>query len=144
MLAPWKKRYGKPRQRIKKQRHHFADKGLYGQDHTVVMCGCEKVKVKVTQLGATLCDLMDYTVHGILQARILEWVAIPYSRRSSQPRDRTQVSHIAGGFFTSSATGKPQMWELDHKEGWARKNWCFWTVVLEKTLENPLSQISQL
>ena len=56
-----------PRQRIKKQRHHFADKGLYGQDHTVVMCGCEKVKVKVTQLGATLCDLMDYTVHTIHQ-----------------------------------------------------------------------------
>ena len=37
---------------------------------------------------------MDYTVHGILQARILEWVAAPFSRGSSQPRDRTQVSHI--------------------------------------------------
>jgi len=44
---------------------------------------------------------MDYTVHGILQARILEWVAFPFSRGSSQPRDGTQVSHIAGGFFTS-------------------------------------------
>ena len=43
---------------------------------------------------------MDYTVHGILQARILEWVAFHFSRGSSQPRDRTQVSHIAGGFFT--------------------------------------------
>ena len=41
------------------------------------------------------------TIHGILQARILEWVAFPFSRGSSQPRDRTQVSHIAGGFFTS-------------------------------------------
>ena len=41
------------------------------------------------------------SVHGILQARILEWVAIPFSRGSSQPRDQTQVSHIAGGFFTS-------------------------------------------
>jgi len=40
-------------------------------------------------------------VHGILQARILERVAIPSSRGSSQPRDQTQVSHIAGGFFTS-------------------------------------------
>ena len=47
---------------------------------------------------------MDYTVHGILQARIPEWVGIPFSRRSSQPRDWTQVSHIAGGFFTSWAT----------------------------------------
>ena len=42
-------------------------------------------------------------VHGILQARILEWVAFPFSRGSSQPRDRTLVSHIAGGFFTSWA-----------------------------------------
>ena len=40
-------------------------------------------------------------VHGILQDRILEWVAFPFSRGSSEPRDRTQVSHIAGGFFTS-------------------------------------------
>ena len=44
---------------------------------------------------------MDYTVHGILQARILEWVAFPFFRGSLQPRDQTQVSHIAGGFFTS-------------------------------------------
>ena len=47
---------------------------------------------------------MDYTVHGILQARIPEWVAFLSSRGSSQPRDRTQVSRIAGGFFTSWAT----------------------------------------
>ena len=49
---------------------------------------------------------MDYTVHGILRARILEWVAIPFCRESSQPRDRTQVSRIADGFFTSWATRK--------------------------------------
>ena len=42
--------------------------------------------------------------HGILQARILVWGAVPFSRGSSQLRDRTQVSHIAGGFFTSWAT----------------------------------------
>ena len=47
------------------------------------------------------CDPMDYTVHGILQARILEWVAVSFSRGSSQPRDQTQVSHIAGGLSTS-------------------------------------------
>ena len=41
------------------------------------------------------------SVHGILQAKILEWVAFPFSRGSSQPRDRTQISCIAGGFFTS-------------------------------------------
>ena len=55
---------------------------------------------KVTQLCPILCDPMDYTVHGILQARILEWVTFPISRGSSQPRDQTQVSCIAGGFFT--------------------------------------------
>ena len=48
-----------------------------------------------------LCDPMNYRVHGILQARILEWVAFPFSRGSSQPKDRTQVSHITGRFFTS-------------------------------------------
>ena len=52
---------------------------------------------KVTQSCLTLCDPMDYTVQGILQARILEWVATG----SSQPGDRAQVSHIADGFFTS-------------------------------------------
>ena len=48
------------------------------------------------------------TVHGILQARILEWVGFPFSRGSSQPRDQTQVSHIAGRFFTSWATREVQ------------------------------------
>ena len=71
MLAPWKKSYDKPRQCIKKQRYHFANKGPYGQS-----CG-----------------------------------------------------------FSSSHV---RMWELDHKEGWALKNWCFWPVVLEKTLESSL------
>ena len=45
------------------------------------------VKVKVTQLYPTLCNPMDYTVYGILQVRTLEWVAIPFSRKSFQPRD---------------------------------------------------------
>ena len=66
-------------------------------------------EVKVAHLCPTLCDPMDYTVHGILQARILEWVAFPFSRGFSKPRDRTQVSHIAGGFFTSWATREAQL-----------------------------------
>ena len=64
-----------------------------------------KVKAKVVQLCPTLCE-PHRLVHGILQARILEWVAFLFSRGSSQPRDQTQVSHIADGFFTSWATGK--------------------------------------
>ena len=70
MFAPWKKIYDKPRQYIKKQRHHFATKG-------------------------------------------------PYSQRYG---------------FSSNVW----MWELAHEEGWAPKNWSFWTVVLEKILESPL------
>ena len=62
------------------------------------------MKVKVTQLCLTVCNPMNYTVHEILQTRILEWVAFPFSRESSQPRDRTQVSCIECGFFTSWAT----------------------------------------
>ena len=71
------------------------------------------MKVKVAQSCPTLWDPMNYRVHGILQARILEWVAFPFSRGSSQPRDRTQVSHNACGFFTSWATWEAQeYWSL--------------------------------
>ena len=59
------------------------------------------MKAKVAQSCPTLCDPLDYKVHGILQARILEWVAVPFSRASSQPRDGTQVSLVVGGSFTS-------------------------------------------
>ena len=54
----------------------------------------------------SFCDPMDYTVHGILQARILECVAFPFSMGSSWPRDRAQVSRSAGGCFTSWATAE--------------------------------------
>ena len=70
MLVPWKESYDKPRQHIKKQRHHFADTGPYSQSY---------------------------------------------------------------GFSSSHI----QMWEVGYKEGWVLKNWCFWIVVLEKTLESP-------
>ena len=71
MLALWKKTYDQPRQRIKKQRHHFVSKGSSSQSYG--FCG----------------------------------------------------SHVS-------------MWELDYKQSWALKNWCFWTEVLERTLESPL------
>ena len=73
MLVPWKKSCDKPRQCIKKQRHHVADKGPYNQNYG----------------------------------------------------------------FSSSHVGMWE-WELDHQENWVPRNWCFWTVVLEKTLESPL------
>ena len=62
------------------------------------------MKVKVIHSHPTLYNPMDYTVHGIFQARILEWVAFPFSRGSFQPRDQTQVSCIAGRLFSSLST----------------------------------------
>ena len=67
------------------------------------------VKVLGAQSCPTLCNPMDcslpgYSVHGILQARILEWVVILFARGSSWPRDQTRVSHIAGRFLTVWAT----------------------------------------
>ena len=61
-------------------------------------------KVKVIQSCLIICDPIDCIVHGILQARILEWLAIPFSRGFSQPRDGTQVFRIAGRFFTRWAS----------------------------------------
>ena len=91
---------------------------------------------EVAKSCLTLCDPMDYSltdfsIHGIFQGRVPEWLAISFSRGSSQPRDRTQVSRIPGRRFNLWATR-----EAPNKESWAPKNWCFWTVVLEKTLEN--------
>ena len=83
-----------------------------------------KMKVLVTQPCLTLCDPVDCSlpgssVHGILQARILEWVAIPFSRGSFWPRDRTPVSCIAGDSLLSEPPGKPALpsvspWPFPH------------------------------
>ena len=66
-----------------------------------VVCVCVLALSRMTLCDAMDCTLPGSSVHRILQARILEWVAIPFSRESSQPRDRTQVSYIAGRFFTT-------------------------------------------
>ena len=72
------------------------------------------------------CDPMDYTLHGILQVRTLEWVAFPFSKGSSQPRDWTQVSHITGGFlYQLSHKGSPRILEwvaypFSSKSSWPR------------------------
>ena len=83
-----------------KPKHYLALSGFSSQPKCL--------KVKVTQSCPALWDLVDYTVHGNLQAGILEWVAFPLSRESSQPMDQTQVSHITGRFFTSWATREAQ------------------------------------
>ena len=73
---------------------------------------------EVAQSCLTLCDPMDcsppgFSFHGILQARILEWVAISFCRGSSQPRDQTRVSRIAGRCFNLWATREAQyLWQI--------------------------------
>ena len=83
---------------------------IFSNQSTQAANSVQKVNVLVTQESLTLCNAMDYgppgsSVHGILQTRILEWVAIPFSRGSSWPRDWTWVSYIAGRFFSVRATG---------------------------------------
>ena len=81
--------------------------GNVSQTHQLIY-----MKVKVTQSCPMFCDPMDCTVHGTLQAKILGWVAsVPFSRGSSQPRDRTQVPHIAGRLYRLSHQGHPRILE---------------------------------
>ena len=96
------------------------------RDWTHTLCvGRRSLNTACMHAVLSLCNLMDCgppgsSVHGILQARILEWVAMPSSRRSSWPRDWTRVSCgscIAGGFFTTEPPGKPC---LNH---WTTPNW---------------------
>ena len=111
-----------------------------------VMTNLAAVAAKSLQLCLTLCDPIDGSppgsaVPGILQARTLEWVAIAFS---DQPRHHIKKhrQYFANKGPSSQSygfsSGHVWMWELDYKESWVPKNWCFWTVVLKKTLENPL------
>ena len=115
--------------------------------HFLLQCMKVKSESEVAQSCLTLgdptdCSLPGSSVHGILKARVLGWVAIAFS--DDQPRQRIKKqrhcfankgpSSQSYSFFRSYVW----MWELDYKESWAPKNWCFWTVVLEKTLESPL------
>ena len=128
--------------------------------------------VKVAQLCLTLCDPMDCIVPGILQASILEWVDVPFSRGSSQPRDWTTVSRTAGRFFTAEPSGKPkktavgsqsllqgifltQEWDQDLKNlnKWlitfqsVRPRWIHWRInsakCLRKKFTNYLQSLSE-
>ena len=94
------------------------------------MCICSlKVKVLVAQLCPTFFDRMDSSlpgssVHGILQAKILERVANLFSKGSFQPRDQIPVSCITGGFFTISVTREAHSWNKGLKQfilGWLKR-----------------------
>ena len=99
--------------------------GCFAMMHTLM----GRSEVKVTQSCPILWDSMDYTVHGILQARILEWAAFPFSRGSSQPSDQTQMSRIAGKFFTSWAT---------REVPWNQRAWLH--PILDSSLTSAMAQ----
>ena len=124
------------------------------------MYGCD---AKSLQSCPTLCNPVDGSppgspIPGILQARTLEWVANSFSNAWKWKVKVKSLSHIwlleTRGLqptrllcpwdFPGESTGVgchcllQWMWELDYKESWVLKNWCFWAVVLEKTLESPL------
>ena len=91
---------------------------------SITLLACDNVRREVAQLCPTLCSPMDCnppgsSVHGIFQAWILEWVAISFSRWSSQPRDRTQVSRTADRRLTIWATREALAWEV------SAIVWCF-------------------
>ena len=87
--------------------HFFTRKGICSpqQERRDIMSLYNKAVI-IAQLCLTLCDPMDYTVHGILQTRILDWVAVPFSRVSSQPRDWTQVSSLQVDSLAAEPPGK--------------------------------------
>ena len=88
------------------------------------------------------CSPPGSSIHGIFQARVLEWGAIAFSDNQPRQHIKKQRHYFVNkgpssqGYGVSS--GHVWMWKLDCEESWVPKNWCFWTVVLEKTLESPL------
>ena len=101
----------------------------------------EVVQSCLTLCNPTDCGLPGSSIHGIFQARVLEWVAISFSRMTnldsmSKSWDITHKGPSSQSYCFSS--NHVWLWELDHKESWAPKNWCFRTVVFEKTLESLL------
>jgi len=86
---------------------------------------------QVQLCNPTDCSLLGSSIHGILQTRILEWVAMFSSRESSQPRDQNRVSCITGGFFTTEPLGKPKTWKqpkCPSTEEWIKNKWYIYSM----------------
>ena len=126
---------------LKKQRHHFANKGPYNQSYGF---SCSYVQMwekwsEVTQSCLTLCDPMDCSllgssVHAVFQARVLEWVAISFSKGSSQPRNWTWSPALQEDALPSEPPGKPRCenWiikKTEHQRIDAFKLWCWRTLL---------------
>ena len=101
--------------------HTHTHTHTHSQSYTHTLCLCMCCGAKSLQLGPTLCDLMDCSLpgssaHGILQARILEWVAVPSSRVSSPPRDQTLcLLHLQAGSLPLAPCGKPHSHSTHYK-----------------------------
>ena len=153
-LVPWKKSYDQPRQHIlgqedlleKGQATHFSILGLPKntqlvkdppamQETWVRSLGWEEGKGYPLQYSG-LENSMDYTVHEVAKSwtRLSNFHLLLDSILKSRDYANKDPSSQGYGFSSSHVW----MWELDYKENWAPKNWCFWTMVLEKTLKSPL------
>ena len=93
-------------------------------------CCCLVAKSCLTLCGPMDCSLPGSFVHGILQARILEWVATPFSSRSFQPRDRTHVFCTVGKVFTTWAPGQPE-----GRTGWGKIIMGWYEIICVKLLK---------
>ena len=107
-----------------------------------------KQEVLVSKLCLTLCNFMNCnppgsSVHGILQTRILEWVAVSYSRGSSQPRDQIQISGTAGIFFTTWATRQAKVITSKVLEEGIDSNVKYRELKLRKNLLSPKTRVME-
>ena len=94
--------------------------GILGEGETHCLCVCSVVQSRSTLCDPVDCNPLDSSAYRIFQARILEWVAISSCREFSWPRDRTRVSCIAGGFFTTEPCGNPPaMQEMQEIRVWS-------------------------
>ena len=108
---------------------------LKWMDLEIVLLSESEKKVKVAQSCPTLSNPKNYTVHGILYARMLEWVAVLFSRGFSQPRERTQVSHTADGLYQLSHQGSPKKTQGKRQISYDIAHMCN----LKKRVQMPLS-----
>ena len=96
----------------------------------VLTCMCVCAQSHLTLCHPADCSPPGSSVHGIVQARILEWVTIPFSREFSQPRDQTQVSCIVGRFFIFWAIAQTHMDNIFSKKKYKYKNSSSWKIVI--------------
>ena len=115
-LAPWSKSYDKPRQHIKKQRHYFIDKdGL-----------------------SSVCDITAIYLFAVVSGLLLVTRSLHFLQLWKLILIVTGIFFLIWVYYYGFSSSHIWIWELDYKESWDLKDWCFWTVLLEKTLESPL------